>query len=290
MIEKETKLEEQQQRKRIKLLLLGTGESGKSTIFKQIKIIYGENQGYTTDERTQSKVVIYDNILVNLKALLRKCETHINVSSANQPFVAKVLALPEGENANIDVEVGEMIQKLWADPGVQATWKLRAEFQVQDALKYYCADISRIMAADYLPNNQDILRARVRTSGIVEEHYNIDGVSFVMYDVGGQRNERKKWIHCFDGVTAVIFVAAINEYNQVLYEDARMNRMDEAVILFDEICNSRWFKNIGMILFLNKRDLFREKLPGRSELRQDIILDMLVYADSTSFNRVSISC
>ena len=58
------------------------------------------------------------------------------------------------------------------------------------------------------------LRTRVRTSGIVEEKYIIDEVTFVMYDVGGQRNERKKWIHCFDNVTAVIFVAAVSEYDQ----------------------------------------------------------------------------
>lgn len=81
-----------------------------------------------------------------------------------------------------------------------------------------------------------------------------------MFDVGGQRNERKKWIHCFEGVHAVIFVAAISEYNQVLFEDPLMNRMDEAVILFDEICNSKWFKKTAMILFLNKVDLFKEKL------------------------------
>ena len=96
----------------------------------------------------------------------------------------------------------------------------------------------------------------MRTSGIVEEKYVIDGVQFTMFDVGGQRNERKKWIHAFDNVTAVIFVAAISEYDQVLYEDENTNRMVEALNLFEEICNSRWFHDTSMILFLNKRDLF----------------------------------
>ena len=80
-----------------------------------------------------------------------------------------------------------------------------------------------------------------------------------MYDVGGQRNERKKWIHCFDNVTAVIFVAAVSEYDQVLYEDNTQNRMEEALNLFEEICNSRWFTETSMILFLNKCDLFEKK-------------------------------
>jgi len=100
----------------------------------------------------------------------------------------------------------------------------------------------------------------VRTSGIVEEKYVIDGVQFTMFDVGGQRNERKKWIHAFDNVTAVIFVAAISEYDQVLYEDSQTNRIDEAIKLFDEICNSSWFSKTSMILFLNKSDLFKAKL------------------------------
>lgn len=81
-----------------------------------------------------------------------------------------------------------------------------------------------------------------------------------MFDVGGQRSERKKWIHCFEKVTAVLFVAAISGYNQVLFEDAETNRMTEAIHLFEEICNSRWFKNSSMILFLNKVDLFNEKI------------------------------
>lgn len=221
-----------------------------------------ESNGFTKQERSLSKGVVFANIIINMKSLLEKCGTHTNVSCMNADLAKEFMAIPDAENvANIDSVVGESIRKLWADEGVQCTWKVRAEFQVQDSLKFYCCDIDRIMASEYIPNNQDVLRARVRTSGIVEEHFKIGDVPFVIFDVGGQRNERKKWIHCFDAVTALIFVAAINEYNQLLYEDEKMNRMDEAVILFDEICNSRWFKNTSMIVFLNKRDLFREKLP-----------------------------
>jgi GTPase SAR1 family protein len=81
-----------------------------------------------------------------------------------------------------------------------------------------------------------------------------------MIDVGGQRNERKKWIHCFEGVTAVLFVVDISAYDRVLYEDEKVNRLIEALNLFENICNSRWFRDTSIILFLNKADLFREKL------------------------------
>jgi len=72
--------------------------------------------------------------------------------------------------------------------------------------------------------------------------------------------KEKKWIHCFENVTAVLYVAAISTYDQVLYEDEKTNRMVEALNLFDEICNSKWFRETAMILFLNKRDIFAEKI------------------------------
>merc|ERR1711871_354424 len=77
---------------------------------------------------------------------------------------------------------------------------------------------------------------------------------------GGQRNERRKWIHCFDNVQCVIFVAAASEYDQKLYEDESQSRMVEAITLFEQICNSKWFQNTSIILFLNKKDLLEQKL------------------------------
>jgi guanine nucleotide-binding protein subunit alpha, other len=81
-----------------------------------------------------------------------------------------------------------------------------------------------------------------------------------MFDVGGQRSERKKWIHCFEDVTAVLFLVAISGYDQCLVEDKDANQMQEALMLFDSICNSQWFVNTSMILFLNKIDIFRDKI------------------------------
>lgn len=45
-----------------------------------------------------------------------------------------------------------------------------------------------------------------------------------MFDVGGQRSERKKWIHCFENVTSIIFCVALSEYDQVLLEESSQVR------------------------------------------------------------------
>lgn len=81
-----------------------------------------------------------------------------------------------------------------------------------------------------------------------------------MVDVGGQRSERRKWVHCFQDVTAIIFVIAISSYDQVLEEDEKTNRMVEDIKLYKEIADNQWFGETSIILFFNKKDIFEEKL------------------------------
>lgn len=160
----------------------------------------------------------------------------------------------------------------------------------------YFQDIDRLFKKDFDPSDQDILRARLRTTGISETIFDLGQLTYKMFDVGGQRSERKKWIHVFDNVQVVLFLAAISGYDQVLVEDRngvratssfdpegfvplvngnpmpptkpvpirdihdKQNQMQEAFGLFEAIANSRWFEHSAMILFLNKIDLFREKI------------------------------
>ncbi|KAL6046559.1 Guanine nucleotide-binding protein G(k) subunit alpha [Balamuthia mandrillaris] len=105
-----------------------------------------------------------------------------------------------------------------------------------------------------------MLRVRKKTTGVIETKFESGGLNFRMVDVGGQRNERKKWIHCFEFVTAVIFVVSLSEYDMVLEEAEDVNRMHESLNLFADIINNRWFINTSIILFLNKKDLFEKKI------------------------------
>lgn len=220
-----------------------------------MKLLFGKP--WTSEERKSMKPTVFANIVQNMKQMVCYVRLHgIKVELMNVASEIDGLA----EDAPVDAALAAKIKLLWRDQGIQTAWKERSKFQVLDCLEYFCNNIDRIGKSDYLPNEMDILQARMRTSGIVEEKYVIDEVQFNMFDVGGQRNERKKWIHCFDNVTAVVFVAAINEYDQVLFEDNHTSRIDEALKLFEEICNSPWFKRTSMILFLNKNDIFEEKL------------------------------
>jgi len=152
------------------------------------------------------------------------------------------------------------IKQLWEDPAIQVTYTYRSKFQLNDNAKYFLDQLDDLIRPDYLPTDSDIIHARARTTGIIESDFVIDHNKFKMVDVGGQRNERKKWIHCFDNVTAVLFVADMAAYDRKLYEDEKVNRIDETLNLFENICNTKWFKEISIILFLNKSDLFKEKI------------------------------
>lgn len=130
-----------------------------------------------------------------------------------------------------------------------------------DSTPYFFKEIDRLSQPDYLPTEDDVLRARTKTTGIYETRFIMGNLGIHMFDVGGQRSERKKWIHCFEAVTSIIFCVALSEYDQVLLEEAGQNRMTESLVLFDSVINSRWFARSSIILFLNKIDLFTEKLP-----------------------------
>ena len=96
--------------------------------------------------------------------------------------------------------------------------------------------------------------------GIVETLLKKPPLTISLIDVGGQRSERKKWLHCFENISAVLFMVAMSEYDQRLKEDGDANRMKESIKLFSTVCNNTWFRNSSLLLFLNKKDVFDQKI------------------------------
>eukprot|EP01006_Ploeotia_vitrea_P039528 TRINITY_DN66356_c1_g15_i1.p1 TRINITY_DN66356_c1_g15~~TRINITY_DN66356_c1_g15_i1.p1 ORF type:complete len:368 (+),score=205.95 TRINITY_DN66356_c1_g15_i1:123-1226(+) len=249
--------------KEIKLLLLGTGESGKSTLLKQIVHLHGP--GFSEGKRAAYLPIVFANVLAGVMTMLRMSdrlpdELKCQVTGEEELASKHKLLHDVTTNDEITPSLAAHIKRLWESPGIQNTYEHRSRFQLTDSIKYFLDKIDEIAQPQYVPSFDDILHVRARTTGIVQQNIMIDNNQFLIIDVGGQRNERKKWIHCFENVTAVIYVAAINEYDQVLYEDQHSNRLIESLELFDEVCNSRWFRDTAMIIFLNKADLFQEKL------------------------------
>lgn len=298
-IDRELDRARQQEELKVKLLLLGAGESGKSTIFKQMRILHGSPR--TEDDLRMYGVVVRSNVITAVRKLcqlLRSLEmvdqlaeepgsdaddgmtpkqafdhlcAHL-VDGTAPPLDEKVpngddwvghsarAGLGPNNDAQQFLQLWKPMKVLWESKTMKEVWQKRAAVNIIDGHKDYLQDLARIAAPTFRPTTQDILLARVKTTQVVMERYRIDGIDFEMYDVGGQRSERRKWIDCFDNVDAVIFVAALSEYDQTLAEAKRTNRMVEALELFRSVCNNRAFANTSIMLFLNKKDVFAEKI------------------------------
>ncbi|PVU96925.1 hypothetical protein BB559_002197 [Furculomyces boomerangus] len=262
-IDQVIKADRERLRNEIKILLLGSGESGKSTIVKQMKIMYQD--GFSQAERLAFVPLIYRNILEAAQELsigFKTCQIEPK-SEENKEFVDKLYLLDIDSIMNI--EIGEDtitgIENLWKDPALQELLPRTSEFYLMDSAKYFFQNIRRICGSEnYQPNNIDILRSRSKTTGIIETRFPMGNKTIHMFDVGGQRSERKKWIHCFEEVTSILFCVAVSEYDQVLLEESSRNRMEESLALFQSIVNSNWFIRSSIILFLNKIDVFKEKI------------------------------
>eukprot|EP01084_Bolivina_argentea_P129277 228335_1 len=160
---------------------------------------------------------------------------------------------------NVDQPVAENIEILWNEAAVKEIFDNRAQLSINDSSGYFFDEVRRIGEDSYMPSDHDIMLVRHVTTGIVEQHFVISNNWFHIYDIGSN-SEKKNWIHCFDNVTAVIFVASLSCYDERTFEDSGdENALVDSIILFEEICNLTWFKQTPMILFLNKRDLFRKK-------------------------------
>jgi len=148
------------------------------------------------------------------------------LSPQNDARRATILALPlQIEADTLPADVADAIRSLWRDPSILDAVRRSREFQLNVSAVYYFNAIERMASASYLPTDQDILRSRVKTTGIAETTFKVGELTYKLFDVGGQRSERKKWIHCFENVTALVFLVSLSEYDQMLYEDESVVRL-----------------------------------------------------------------
>ncbi|KAI8643349.1 P-loop containing nucleoside triphosphate hydrolase protein [Parasitella parasitica] len=154
----------------VKLIILGVGEPGKSTVLKQMRFTI-HDRGFSKREHNRFKDIIYPNMAQPMRVILEAMETL-------QPF------------------------GIYETTNLQSVYCQNHEYQLYDSAKYFFDSIDRIGSPVYSPTDQDI--------------------------------------HCFENVTAIIFLVGLSEFDQ--------NRMKESLVLFDSICNSKWFKSISTIL------------------------------------------
>ncbi|KAL9982674.1 hypothetical protein ACROYT_G004745 [Oculina patagonica] len=261
LLDEERELKERE----VQLLILGSGCSGKTTFLKQLRIVYGD--GYTVKERREFKPIIYTNVRRAMIRILEAMEeiglTFDNEELKTEDFSNLLQHADSEDNENNNFSLEDrvpLLKTFWNDASVQTCYDQRNLFYIDDSAKYFFENLERLSQPNYIPTHEDILHARQQTQGVQERRISVNSYNYRVIDVGGQKNQRKKWIHFFEGVTAVVFFVPLSSYDEFVEEDENSNAMLDSLELFEEISHNGFLENTEFILFLNKHDLFVEKL------------------------------
>eukprot|EP01083_Nonionella_stella_P201991 738380_1 len=249
-----------------KVVLLGAGGSGKSTFFKQLRRIHGT--GFTDSDRLAFKKHICHQIIQEMKRMMRFAqemfeddpEQYKQFKLSDDVTEQRHYLLELRDDAPLTEKVCKNIETLWNQQAIRHIFDERAQFAITDSTEFFLNEIQRISKKEYVPTYEDVLLCRHRSIGITDKLFLIKNSQLRIFDVGGQKAERRKWIHCFEHVSAVIYVDSLSGYNEFMYEDEAQNVMQDSLALFEKICNGEWFNSTSMILFLNKSDLFAHKI------------------------------
>lgn len=158
------------------------------------------------------------------------------------------------------------IAQLWGDPVVREILR-RKKIKLEQESGFFLDDLERVTALKYMPSDDDVLKARLKTVGVAEYKFEMEvsagrdsGTEWRIVDVGGSRSQRPTWVPFFDDVDAIIFLAPISAFDQVLTEDKTVNRLEDSVLLWKSVCSNKLLANVDLVLFLNKCDILERKL------------------------------
>ncbi|KAI0749464.1 G-protein alpha subunit [Daedaleopsis nitida] len=186
----------------------------------------------------------------------------------------------QAEEDDLIAEVGAIlsesqgdIKELWELPAVKRL-RDRRRLKLEEWADYFLNNIGRVSNSGYVPTTEDILHARIQTMGVAEHVFDMSvhgrTVRWHLYDVGGARGQRHSWIPYFDDATAIIFLAPVSAFDQYLDEDPKINRVDDSLQLFKQICSNALLKRTHLVLFLNKTDVLKSKLDAGTRVNKYI--------------------
>lgn len=240
-----------------KILTLGAGESGKSTMIKQLVFIH--KPPMSESEQKSFVSVLHSNLAQTLDVFVKEVE-QLGLHEQWTAEEKEAVEATKNIQGNITPEQGKQITIIWKSKPIVDTFRKKNEFWHLDTSQYYFDNAERFADPDFIPTDADIVAARKRTTGVVVTAFEYEKVNWSVVDVGGQRSERRKWINCFSDVKAIMFVVNLAGYAKVLFEDKTVNRMHESMDLFESTLKNQQFAETPVFLFLNKKDLFEEML------------------------------
>ncbi|KAJ6644503.1 Guanine nucleotide-binding protein G(f) subunit alpha [Pseudolycoriella hygida] len=295
-LDKELQIVHRQFEKAIKILLLGTAESGKTTILQQMKILH--INGFTEEDKIAKIKEIRQNIQESIYELVVQMHKLRIPFDSPQNHKSGEWILDAGKKPQqFDDEYTDNVVALWNDTGIRECYRRSNEFQLIDSAKYFLDKVELIAHSEYIPSVDDILHSRKMTTGINQITFSVKipksmgggSQEFRMFDVGGQRDQRNKWLQVFEGIQAVLFLISCSDFDQTLREDPTQNRLTEALELFSGVWHNRFLSSSGIIVFLNKQDIMETKIRNGKRM-EDYYPDFKDFKISASEGNVFDEC
>lgn len=238
-------------RNREKVLILGTSESGRSTMMKALTSVAGGK--YTKKERLSFRNIIWTSVVTNAKTVLKAME-ELKLPLEHEGYkrhVQKLFNFQEKVDDELLPETIRSIQALWKDRGFEACYKRRNEYQLEENFAYYVNSVTRLGADGYVPTDEDILRLRIVSCGINTVCLSYKDLEYEVLDVGV---ERKHWVRTFPGVSTIVFMVDPTAYSKRILKDKSKTLIQESLEAFDYIVNSGWFLEAEFIIIFSKMD------------------------------------
>ncbi|XP_075250930.1 guanine nucleotide-binding protein G(q) subunit alpha-like [Convolutriloba macropyga] len=265
-------------------LLLGTSQSGKTTLFKMLRSVFSAESGPPTVSEKQMvlqdiKKYVFKNVLFVIKSM--KSHDISFEREYNRQTAMRMVQLHPEYFENALPALSKRIVTLWDDKGVQKTYRLLEEKRPIWNLDYFVQKFPEMTGMvtpreenkdkdqDYVfvPNEQDLSRIQQTTITINTEKVTVRNTySCRVIDMGGLRRERSsKWCQCFRYTTAVMYMVDCSTFDVPLQEDSTKNRLVEALECFELLVSNRFLQGVSFICFLNKQDVLLEKICERKK-------------------------
>ncbi|KAL1845395.1 guanine nucleotide-binding protein subunit alpha [Diaporthe australafricana] len=244
------------------MLLLGSSESGKSTLLQDMRIHFGEF--YDPEETMNFTETVQTNVIQGIRVILEEMKKlGIPLQHDTNERHAQDIFMQAAENKGIcpaQLTSAVVVSELWADAGVQESYRCRHQYLLSENVSHFASHIERLASPEYVPSQEDILRSYFPTVGITETSFLMDDVTVLVHDFSGLRSQRRKWIYAFENVDSIVFTVDASAYCRLLPDNGSCNQMQDQITLWESIVGSRWFTKTDFVLVFTKIDCLPETI------------------------------
>uniref|UniRef100_A0A0B6ZCR3 Uncharacterized protein n=1 Tax=Arion vulgaris TaxID=1028688 RepID=A0A0B6ZCR3_9EUPU len=245
----------------VRVLMLGLSGAGKSTLAKQVRMIH--EKGFADKEKAVYREVVRQNVVMAVLCVLEEMDTHgVQFPTEEMRNTANNIKdrLKMSDSYKAVVDMRHSLLLLTSQKVVKDIMDACIDVETVQLNQYLFRSLDKILSDSYAPSDYDILRVRQKTTGLHEILFHFKGFEFRLCDVDGHCTVKKKWLQNFENVSAILFTAALSSYDVGSKDHEEQTEIHDAMRVFQTVTSYAGFIRSPIILFLNKKDIFQQKL------------------------------